>query len=244
MSATIFLTPEAIETLEVIRGLDYYSRCALSDELATDVSDKEGYYLKSDSKLNVDVLPTNADVALSLTLFDQAMYSKHVSLPASLRGCIFEHAPNLPEGYAEIVRYWSGGTVNKKTSGAVYFQNPQNEYLVDLSALEISDGEAPSSLGGMDELLSEGVVVCLRGLGALVATVDANQFLEIQIPIQLSMLGLEQQAFRSNGEYSISSMEQYERIFLKIEDILRSPNPDDCYIDILRYEMLDYGYYY
>ncbi|MDR3480344.1 MAG: hypothetical protein P4L91_06475 [Burkholderiaceae bacterium] len=246
MSATIYVTPEAMATLDVIRGLDYYDRCGLSDDPQTgDVSQKAGYYLKSDTKMQVAVLSIGADIALKLTPSDQATYTRHVSLPASLRGCLFQHAPRLPDGYAAIVKYWSGDTVSKKSSGAAYYQPSQNEYMVDLSVLETElDPETPSALGGMDDLLSEGVVVHLSGLGTLSLALQPDQFLEIQVPVYLPMLGLEQESVRSTKDYPLDASQRGETIFIKIDDIRRSPNPDAIWIDLLRWESLDYGFFY
>jgi hypothetical protein len=246
MSATIYVTVEAMATLDLIRGLDYYDRCGLSDDPQTeDVSQKAGYYLMSDTQMQVAVLPTGANIALKLTPFDQAIYKRHVSLPASLRGCLFQHAPRLPDGYAAIVKFWSGDTVSKKSTGAVYFQPSQNEYMVDLSVLDTDlDPETPSELGGIDDLLSQGVVVHLNGLGALSLALQPDQFLEIQVPVYLPMLGLEQESFRSTKDYPLDPSQRCETIFINIGDIRRSPNPDAIWIDLLRFESMDYGFFY
>jgi len=244
MTATIYVTKEAMATLDAIRGLDYYSRCELSDDPETDVSNAEGYYLKSDTKLKVAILPDDADVALHFTPLDLVSYAKHVSIPTELRGCIFEQAPHLPKDYAEIVRYWSGETVNSNTSGAVYYQNPLNEYMVDLSALQAEGTNETVGLTTVDALLSEGVAVRLSGLANLVTDLNSESYLEILVPVQMSMLGLENDSWRSGEKYPVHENQRCERFFLKIADILRSPDPDAIYVDILRYEMLDYGYFY
>jgi hypothetical protein len=74
--------------------------------------------------------------------------------------------------------------------------------------------------------------------------VPRDQYVEIVIPVDESMLGLDNGSFRTDREYDLGSKERRERLFLKVEDIHRSPNPDQVYIDALRYEQLDYGYHY
>jgi hypothetical protein len=246
MSATIYITPQAMETAAVLHGLDYYDRCSLTDEGAVDWTAKEGYYLKNADVLKVAALPENASIALRLHPESREEYVRHVSMPANLRGCLFEKAPFLPDDYASIVRYWSGLPVNANVSGAVYYQNPHNAYLVDLSALDELEryDRGQISTADIDALLSEGVVISINGLGSLLKQVPRDQYIEIVIPVDESMLGLDNGSFWTDREYDLGSKERRERLFLKVEDIYRSPNPDQVYIDALRYEQLDYGYHY
>jgi hypothetical protein len=246
MLATIYVTKEAMAAALALKDLDYYDRLALSDDEGKDPTKREGYYLKNANSLPLAALPETAQIALRITPANPAMYTGHISMPANLRGCVFEKAPHLPEQYAEIVTYWSGKTVNAKDGGAVYFQNPLNEYMVDLTALQATVGgevEGDSS-AKMDELLSEGVVVCLAGLGALVQSFPMDHFVEIEIPVDEAMLGSESGNFRSQADYDNRPSSQSERIFLKVTDILQSPDPDRIYADLLRHELLDYGYFY
>lgn len=246
MSATIHVTKEALATALAMKDLDYYDRLALSDDEATDPTKREGYYLKNANAFKLAMLPDTAQIALRITPANTAMYHRHISMPANLRGCVFEKAPHLPEHYAEIVTYWTGKTVNANDGGAVYFQNPLNEYMVDLTAIEATVGgevECNSSTN-MDALLSEGVVVCIAGLGALAQAFSMDHFVEIAIPVDAAMLGSESGSFRSRADYDHYSIGQSERIFLKVADILQSPDPDRIYADLLRHELLDYGYFY
>ena len=41
-----------------------------------------------------------------------------------------------------------------------------------------------------------------------------------------------------------STSQRSERIFLRVSDIRQSPDPDQIFMDALRYEELDYGFYY
>jgi hypothetical protein len=68
--------------------------------------------------------------------------------------------------------------------------------------------------------------------------------MEIQIPVQLPMLDLEQEIFRTTENYSLDPTNRYETVHIKIDDILHSPDPDAIFIDAIRYELIDYGYWY
>lgn len=245
MQGTIYVTPTAMETIATIRDLDFYDRCSLSDDGSVDWSTKEGYYLKNSSEVQMAILPKDASIALRLYPEAAEEYSQHVSMPVNLRGCIFEQAPFLPEDYASIMRYWSGASTNANVSGAVFYQNSSNAYLVDLSALDESEkynrNDAPSAK--VDALLSEGIAVSVAGLGSRLTHARPDQFVEIVIPVDETMLGLDNGAFMTNRDYDLRPKEQCERIFLKVADIQNSPKPDQVFLE-LRYEQLDYGYHY
>jgi len=227
MQATIYVSNEAYQTAQTIKDLDYYDRAILCDELP-DFENRPGYHLKSANKLNLALLPVDANIAT---------VSPAVTMPANLRGCIFEGAPDLPPGYADIVTYWSGKTVNTSTSGAVYFQCQLNEYMIDLGPDPVN---APVI---NDRLLSEGVVVAISGLAGGLRALSSEDFIEIKFPIDPAMLGVEPDDFLSTGKYGVTG-ERYERVFLKVADILASPDRDHVFIDLLCNELLDYGYWY
>lgn len=44
--------------------------------------------------------------------------------------------------------------------------------------------------------------------------------------------------------YNRGTNQRSEHIFLKVSDIRRAPDPDQVFVDALRYEELDYGFYY
>lgn len=245
MTVTIYVTKEAMATVLKIKDLDYYDRCCLADIEATDLTSKEGYYLKTTHKLSLAPLPESALLVASLRTSD-ADYLERVSIPASLRGCIFEKAPNLPPRYKEIIEYWSGEPLNTNGGGAVYYQNPMNAYLVDLTPLEAANaaGNYGGNVAGMDALLSEGVVVHIAGLGQSLCSAPDEGFVEIEIPLDDAMLALDNPEFLTGRPYAQSPGQRCERIFLKVSDIRRSPDPDQIFVDGLRYEELDYGFYY
>lgn len=235
MSATIYVTAEAFETSQAIKDMDYHDRCELSDEDPS-FPDRPGYYLKNANKINVASLPDQARV----TVLSNTQCNYSIKLPANLRGCIFERAPSLPLNYAEIVSYWSGETINSSVSGAVYFQCPLNAYMVDLGAEPLDEPVVN------DQLLSEGIVVEVKGLATLASSLSPDDFIECSIPLDKNMLGIEPDNFRSTHPYQTSpkTNDGFEKVYLKVSDILASPNPDRIYIDLLCNELIDYGYWY
>jgi hypothetical protein len=244
MQATIYVTQEAMETANAIKDLDYYDRVSLSDDETTDLSMHDGYYLKNANKLHLAVLPASANVPICLSPDEPAIYHRHVSMPANLRGCIFEKAPHLPDGYAGIVTYWSGEPINTNTSGAAYFQCSLNDYMVDLTPTDANAGNDGAASVVMDNLLSEGVVVCIDDVESLIANLSLHDFIEIKLPINQSMLGIETVDFRSAKEYDAGLDPRCERIHLKVAEILRSPDRNRIFVDVLRHDLIDYGYWY
>ena len=246
MQARIYVTHDALETAEAIKDLDYHSRMLLTDDEAADPSTKPGYYLKNANKLKLAALPEDARVGVCLPPEDPITFRRHVSMPAALRGCIVEKAPHLPHKYADIVTYWSGEPVNANASGAVYFQNPLNEYMVDLAAISDADNDDLAVLAAapVDRLLSEGIVVCISGVEDQIADLSLRHFIEVRIPVSQDMLGVEPDEFRSDKSYDLSADQQCERIYISVADIICSPDCNRIYIDVIRHELMDYGFTY
>jgi len=240
MQATIYVTQEAMATALAIRDLDYYARVSLSDDPEHDLSASPGYYLKNASKLNLAILPDAAHIAATLGPDSPAPFAS-VSMPTNLRGCIFEKAPNLPDRYADIVTFWSGEALNVNDSRAVHFQPCLNAYLVELRPPADDDEGEPVAV---DRLLSEGIVISIVGAAALTEGLKPDDFIEIILPIDQSMVGVEPDGFQSTTPYQLDDSTHAERIFVTVADIRRSPDPNNILIDILRHELLDYGYWY
>lgn len=240
MPASIYVTPASLTTMTLIAPLDYYDRVTLSDDPTTDPTHSEGYYLKNISHLAVSALPDNAHIVLQLNAG-----APEVSFPAELRGCIFERAPHLPPNYQRIIAYWSGAPTNADEDCAVYYQCPAQRYEVPLAKPE-DRSELVGTLDSaqpIDALVSEGVVVSLVGLGGLLADAADDDFVSVVLPIDDDLLGLDNGGFLAERVYNATSA-RVERIFLRVSDIRESPDPQRIYIDILRYEELDYGFYY
>jgi hypothetical protein len=240
MTATIYVSKVAMATMKSIADLSYYDRLTLSDNEATDPTRKEGYFLKSPPHLAVAVIPDGAQVVMEL-----APSGGGISFPTDLRGCVFEHAPHLPADYANIVHFWSGPPSNSNTGGSAHYQNPAQTYHIDLTPLKenldlISTWKSAPEI---DALLSEGIVVFIEGLGSRVAEASNEDFVSVTLPIDDDLLGLDNGGILASKTYDVASS-RAECIVLKVADVRRSPNPDCIYIDALRYEELDYGFYY
>jgi hypothetical protein len=240
MPATIYVSQASFDTMALIAPLDYYDRCTLSDVPETDPTGRPGYYLKNLSHLAVSVLPEGAHIALHLHAGDNA-----VSFPTELRGCIFENAPSIPPDYHTIISYWSGAPVNSNAGGAAYYQCPAQKYFVSLTALD-ADPDLVSSWKStplIDALVSEGIVVSIAGLNSKLANASEDAFISITLPIDNDLVCLDNGGFLTSQSYRTETT-RAEHIFLKVADVRQSPNPDAIYIDILRFEELDYGMYY
>ena len=240
MPATIYVTPASLATMTLIAPLDYYDRCTLSDDPATDPTRREGYYLKDLSCLPVSVLPAGAHIVLRLNAG-----AAEVNFPTELRGCVFERAPHLPPNYQSIISYWSGSMINSNADCAAYYQCPAQRYDVSLAALDASPEliSRRNSTPLIDALLSEGVVVSVTGLGALLSDAAEEDFVSLVLPLDDDLLGLDNGGFLAESSYNVTA-ERTQLIFLRVADIRLSPDPQRIYIDILRYEELDYGFYY
>lgn len=246
MKATIYITAAALKTVLLIKDLDYYDRCTLADKPETDPTSQEGYYLKLGNEFNLAELPAGANVVTRIIAADKDAFAAHMAIPTQLRGCIFEKAPNLPLQYKEIIGYWSGEPLNTNAGGAAYYQNPENTYEVDLSPLDAAQEAChyKGNLADIDALLSEGVVIHIIGIGTMVNAAPDNAFVEVEVPIDSAMVNLDNGDFLTMKKYDPDNAQRSERIFLKVSDIRNSPDPDNIFVDALRYEEMDYGFYY
>jgi hypothetical protein len=245
MRATIYLTKEAWALGQALKDIDYYDRCTLSDDAASDPTGKDGYYIKNANKLKTAPLPDDADIVFRIYAGD-AIHSEMISMPVHLRGVIFEHAPHLPDRYAEIITYWSGETLNSNVGNAAYYQNPAHAYDVDLSAVQENDElfSQQQSNHAVDALISESVVVSIVGLDSATSGAADTAFVEIELPIDEGMLCLDNGEFMTEKRYDLCAAKRVERIFLLLSDVRNSPDPARIFADVLRYEELDYGFYY
>jgi hypothetical protein len=225
--ATIYVKAQALENAKYVQGLDEGERDLLALSPETDPRQREGYYLCMES-MRLEVLPVHAQVAVVLSPNDIDTYSRHVTFPPELRGVVFSGAPRLPDNYAAILGYWSPLQITNQHDGAQHCQNLLNEYAVP----EI-DGHP------QDALLSNAVVVCMQNMLALIAGMDPSQCIEIHIPVDAEMLGMDREKFDSDYAYGTSTSPTCERIYLKVQDVLDSTNPDFIAIAVLHTENFD-----
>ncbi len=226
MQSIIYVTAKAMATVKALDGLDEGARDLLAFNPETDIRGNEGYYLNAES-MRLAVLPDGADVALVLSPVDAANYARHVSFQPELRGVIFSGATGLPKDYARTLAYWSPLLVSDDHDGAEHVQSLLNEY-------EVSE---------TDVLLSNGVVMCVDRVLELIEGLHHDQFLEIQVPVMADMLGMDRGLFDSDTAYSMSPELPFERIFLRVRDILDSPNPDFIAVTVLHSENWDSPFY-
>ena len=225
--ATIYITAESMSTLEALVGLDECDRDYLNSKPETRLNQREGYYLATES-MRLAVLPVEAEVVLSLTPQDMDNYCRHVSFPPELRGVTYSGAPKLPENYAVILGHWSPLVDSPQYAGAQHCQNLLNQYPV------------PEVAGiPLDALLSNGVVVLMHGVAALTPKMSGNKYIEIAIPVNAEMLGVDRSVFDSPEPYKISHDLPVERIYLRVQDIMDSPHPDFIAIAVLHTENYD-----
>ncbi len=234
MQATIYITATAMATVAALDGLDEGQRDLLAFNPETDIRQREGYYLAADC-MKLAVLPDGADVApvlaLSLSPADAAHYDRHVTYPAELRGVVFSGAPRLPKDYERTLAFWSSLKMTADHDGAQHVQSRFFEYPVP----EI-DGRP------QDALLSNGIVMRLKDLP--IHGLEPESFIEVQVPILADFLGMDRWLFDSNLPYSGSpNNHQFERIYLRVKDILESIHPDAIYIAVLHTENFDAAFY-
>lgn len=233
-----------MKTVEAIRSLDYYDRLSLSDDAATDLAAAPGYFLNTEA-LRIEDLPAFARIAVSLSPSQSEAYWQTVTAPAELRGVVYAGAPHLPPQYGSIIRYWSPLTVSTFHQNAVYYQNVHNGYLVRLTVADGEDAADPFvERLPADDLLTDGIVFSIKGLGPRLKDCDPQHFVEVFIPIDPVILGIEHDGLRSTDEYRFDTLGQWERIYLRVADIMSSPNPNLVAISALRSEFQDYGYVY
>lgn len=244
MQATIYISTATMATVNAIIHLDYYDRVSLGDDdPAADLSTSPGYYLNTNA-LQLAELPADANIVMHITPADPAVFHRYLSIPANLRGPIFSGAPNLMRDYAKIINWWSPLVPANYHRGAVFYQNVLNSYCVHLND-EGSDALAGDGTSdAVDTLLSDSVVVVLTGLAAAVAEMTPNQFIALTIPVNRDMLGIEMEGYQSAREYLAGSTQQSETLYLKISDVLASPDPDIIIISAIKGELFDYGYTY
>ena len=222
-------------TVGALEGLDHYERAILAMKPETALHNRAGYHLNASAML-LAVLPPGADVALRLTPAGASTYRRHVRFPPELRGVVFSGAPKLHPNYAAILGFWSPLQVGDMHDGTQYCQNVMNEYMVSFGP--------GASAASTDVLLSDALVVCITGACSMVAGLAPEQFIEVEISVNVEMLGEDLDGFHSRKAYRVKAGQPTERIYLRVSDVRASPNPDFIAIAAVHTELWDYGYYY
>lgn len=249
MQATLYVTEDILSVANALKDLDYAERMQLEDDSSSGLPISAGYHLKNANKLRLDVLPSDAVVVRRITPDLPEVYRRHFSAPTNLRGVIYEHAPHIHRQYRDIVSFWSGEPINAGSASPVFHQNKLNEYMVDLSALneanDAGDDEAiVTAVGAIDKLVSEGVVICVSDVEELISDLSLHYFIEIAVPVNHDMLSIESDDFQSEKYYESGPDQQYLHVWLKVADIIRSPDRNCIFIDLIQHSMISYGYFY
>lgn len=77
----------------------------------------------------------------------------------------------------------------------------------------------------------------------MLGNAPSDGLLEIEIPLDESLLVLDNSKFLTGKLYDRSTSRRLEHILLQISDIRQSRDPDEIFVDALRYEGLDYGFF-
>ena len=168
---------------------------------------------------------------------------------------VFENAPGLPPLYKEKILYWGNGRERDWDTGAVHHQNEAREYFIDLSASEADGGEA--ALKAANAILSEGFVCRVPGLGgrlraAGAAPTDFASFALLAGDALVDDVEGEGSECMPNNEASPFPPGQGRRaggsnevlFSLMARDVWASPDPEELFLDLVRFELWDYGYVY
>lgn len=212
----IYLKADQLAGIEALKITDYYSR-----------REQEFVNFPFTTFQEYVELPEKAELVMSLPAAIDYAHS----------GIVFSNSPTLEEEYLSIFKYWNKKKENIDV-GAVYYQNTDYAYMVNLEEEGGEVLEKPNE----DELLSEAYVVKLE----IPALTNTTGFIEF-------IIGLDPWMFTEDGGMEVMPVNKLVdtiegdaqfSFYLSVEEILASPNPNLVYIDLIRYEMLDYGYYY
>jgi hypothetical protein len=154
-----------------------------------------------------------------------------ISTPEEFQYCIFEKAPNLPLLYKENIEYWGGYEIEIPVvdTGCIFYQDStgKHEYFIEMDEYEGTI---------TDKLISSGIVVKIEN--ALdTAKANSSSFFKISVKVPFHL-------FDDDISEASRIAHRIEIFYLYAMDIINSPTPNEIYIDLLRYELLDYGWYY
>jgi hypothetical protein len=234
--ANIYLSKEAAEGLDNL-STDFYDRTRESKLFEADAPDPKfpDWYFFNWQNLKYEALPDNAKIV-------KPSHNLVVEIPDDLRGCIFEGAPNLPPMYAENINYWGRNRVKEvgEDTGMIYYQATGHSYMIPIN-WDLDEEDLAKEPAMNTKLISESIVVKIVGLGYECGSVAEDYYVQIDVPVAKGAL---EEGAIFDGYELVEGITEFMTIYLKVEDVLHSPTPNEIYIDLLRYELLDYGYYY
>lgn len=257
----IFLPIADYEFLSTFKDKDYYDRKYYFD--ATDFSNKPKSaeelieltehqlrlrclnVISNYRPLTVSPLPSGAVLIPNIL-----NYTGNAGLlPYTLFGCVFSEASHLPDNYEAILDYWNPPVGKSFDTGAAYYQNQHQSYMVQID----EDNEGNEIIYDSDRLLTEGFVAHLSITPEQITQIKAIHtpfaFIEVKIPVDHEFfLGEETYPVNINNILDLTNECNLSAptlsIYLSVSDILMSPDPENIFMDMFNYEMIDYGYHY
>ncbi len=221
-TACVYITANAMRTVAALDSLDEGQRDLLAWRPETDLRSDPGYFLAAEA-MRLKLLPEGSEISAVLAPSDEARYQKHLSFLSELRGVICRGA-RLPQGFERSLAYWSPLEVTADHENFFLFQNLLN------SVTEVK---------GHPRLLSNAVILTLVNVLEIIEDLSPKSFVEIRIPVDASMLGLDRERWDSAEEYGQDIHLPYERIFLKVQDLLGSPTPNFLALACIHSEQWD-----
>jgi hypothetical protein len=255
----------SLTQLKRLTKLDFYDVVDYIEEKKKNPLEfPNGFYLRD--TLSIKNLPEGSKVIL---VINKDNIKDFISFPVSLRGCLFEKGKNYPEGFVESLKRWN--KIEKAPDeNSRYFQSELHK--IDIGIEETTrkhKGRIIDVNKAQDNLLAEGLCAkfCIEINRIPIGVNPYDSFVEIQLPIDKRLLWTDDEAENiscdyaidllypsyENGEIKESSLEtvefnfdseRIEIFYIKVEDIINSPVPNEIYMDLLDYQMIDYGYYY
>lgn len=258
--ANIYLPEETLATIKLIEKAGFYDRGRIDFEDYVEFSGEgKGLFTKTEKEIppGFFLIPDNDYKVLpegNYEIVDANKVRYYVEVPQDLRGPIFSEAPNLPPNFITSIAYWGRTRLPPHDDCMVYFQPPGHDYMIERHYdKEGWDDTEPDDI--KDEVISEGIVVQVRVASSVeeLSHFNPDSFLAVEIPIDLTCLGLSEYYGHWSPTPFVKEIEKpqrwdvvylKEKIYLKIGDIIGAEDPFNMYMDLLRYELYDYGYYY
>ena len=233
----IYIDHDSYETVQWVRNHAYYDR-EDADNLAP------GYFLNANTKFLV--LPEDCEI---IELSDATL---SITMPPELTGTIFSNSPHLPVTLQDSLEFWTPPTdeyLKKHDPISIYYQSPLTEYHIELD----SKGEPLNN----DTLISDGFVLKIGGLYRMLYDIPSlNAFIKIRVNI-VSLLNEATQCDVMHSEVpsiigAVTTSDIYVDLYFSVSELVEYKRrqmakgvfEDLLYLNCIRTEMFDYGYFY
>ena len=215
---SIILSTNDLAAVELLRGKTFYERDSESPNSYTLFNPRQDY----------------------VTSREPVRFGVLGEIDPSVSGIIFAGG-NLSESDKASIRYWN--TPIEPAYGAAYYQNPNHEYMVKLGPEPVLDGlDSTFNTLAKEEQLTEGFVVRVKwpDLGHF-----TDGLVVVNVGVDFDKLrGIDALEYGEDNNPVSPTGNDIMTFYVRIADIKASPTRDYGLFDIIRYEMLDYGYHY